>query len=105
VVKAFGFPITRDDGDSGDVARSSTPTRHFSTFIANKALIQFDPWGDPCVTLGWPLGHAWATQGPPNPNPNQAEGHNPKMQKPSFQAGYQNQNCGPQRPSPCGLYK
>jgi len=26
--------------------------------------------GDPCVTLGWPLGHAWATQGLPNPRPN-----------------------------------
>jgi hypothetical protein len=26
--------------------------------------------GLPCATLGWPLGHAWATQGPPKPRPN-----------------------------------
>jgi len=46
----FAFPIptmTRDVGDHGDFAalclRPSASTPHFSTFIANKALVQFDP--------------------------------------------------------------
>jgi hypothetical protein len=34
-----------------------SPTRHFSPFVANKALSQFDA----CVALGWPK---------PNPRPN-----------------------------------
>ncbi len=46
----------------------------FPPFVANKAFLPFDP----CATLGWPLGHPWATLGPPKPNPNprSAEGHN-----------------------------
>jgi hypothetical protein len=42
----------------------------FFAFVANKALSQFDA----CVALGRRLGHPWATQGPPKPNPKQAEG-------------------------------
>jgi hypothetical protein len=45
------------------------PTPYFSTFIANKALIQFDAWaslaprlGHPRATLGPPKGHPRATQ-------------------------------------------
>jgi len=52
------------------------PPRPFLLFVANKGTSSNRPLGDPCVTLGWPLGHAWATQGPsnPRPNPKQAEG-------------------------------
>jgi len=52
-------------------ARSArhTPTRLFPLFIANKRLCINRRLGLPCVTLGWPLGHAWVTQGPPKPNP------------------------------------
>jgi len=71
--------MTRDVGDCGDRrALRAHPLPHFSSFGANKALNPNRPLGLPCATLGWPLGHAWATQGPPNPKPNpnpkQAEG-------------------------------
>jgi|SRR5579859_1516975 len=42
------------------------PPGIFPPFVANKALLPFDP----CATLGSPLGHAWATQGPPKGHPN-----------------------------------
>jgi hypothetical protein len=61
--------MTRDHGDP-----YPTPSRLFCIFVANKGTYPNRPLGDPCVTLGWPLGHAWATQGPPKPNPKQAEG-------------------------------
>jgi hypothetical protein len=65
----FGFPITAITRDVGDRRALRSPTRPFSTFVANKGTSANRPKRDPCVTLGWPLGHAWATLGPPNPNP------------------------------------
>jgi len=70
-----------------------TPTRHFSTLVANKALIQFDAWatlawrlGGPCVALGWPKGDPWVTQsqsqtqsGPIRAPLLRANGRNPKQ--------------------------
>jgi hypothetical protein len=47
----------------------SPPPGLFLTFVANKNTFTIRRLGLPCVTLGWPLGHAWATQGPPNPKP------------------------------------
>jgi len=44
--------------------------RSFSSFAANKSTSSIQPKGGPCVTLGPPLGDAWVTQGPRNPNPN-----------------------------------
>src|SRR5579864_1064939 len=46
-------------------AKTSHPTPHFSTLVANKRLSPIDA----CVALAWPLGDAWVAQGPPNPNP------------------------------------
>jgi hypothetical protein len=43
---------------------------HFLVFVANKDVSPNRRLGLPWATLGWPLGHAWATQGPPNPRPN-----------------------------------
>jgi hypothetical protein len=77
-----GFPITamsamtRDPGDRHATRATSlclcpsaspTPPAIFSSFIANKDTYSNRPLGLPCATLAWPLGHPWATQGPPNP--------------------------------------
>jgi hypothetical protein len=64
VVKVFAFPITRDVGDFGDLALHPHPGL-FSTFVANKALIQFDAWASLAPRLGGP----WATLGPPLGHP------------------------------------
>jgi hypothetical protein len=48
---------------------ASPPPPVFSTFIANKALIQFDAWASLAPRLGGP----WATQGSPKPKPNPNE--------------------------------
>ena len=63
----------------------------FQVLLQTKVLLQFDA----CVTLAWPLGDAWVTQGPPKPNPNpnpnpkSAEGRNPKMRKPGLSSRVQ----------------
>ena len=51
------------------ITRFFAPPGIFSTFVANKALAPFLAsvilallLGDPCVTLGSPLGHLWVTQ-------------------------------------------
>jgi hypothetical protein len=81
--RGFGFPITRDVGDSG-VRRAlrATPPPIFPFLLQTKALTQIRP----CATLGWPLGGPRVTQASPNPkpkpnpnpnpNPKQAEGRN-----------------------------
>jgi hypothetical protein len=81
VVKVLALTMPRDFGDF------FAPPGLFSTFIANKALIQFLPWvilapplRDAWVALGWPKGH-------PKPNPNQAEGRSPKIRKPGLKPG------------------
>ena len=43
--------------------------RPFSHPCCKQSTFSIRPLGLPCATLGWPLGHAWATQGPPKPNP------------------------------------
>jgi hypothetical protein len=44
--------------------------RLFPTFCCKQNTFAIRRLGLPCVALGWPLGHAWATQGPPNPKSN-----------------------------------
>src|SRR5690242_1163032 len=86
---SFAFPITRDFGDDvrftgapgkpgfgflgwdSDDRRAlrAHPTPLFSTFVENKGRTAIQPKGDPCVTLGWPLGGPSVAQGPSNPNP------------------------------------
>jgi hypothetical protein len=84
-------------------AISFRPHPLFFNFRCKQSTSPIRPLRDPCVTLGRPLGHAWATQGPPNPKPNQAEGRKPKMQKPDLQPGKEQKlktrTCGPQPPS------
>ena len=46
------------------------PTRPFRTFVANKNICFNQPLGDPCVILGSPRRHPWATRASPNPRPN-----------------------------------
>ncbi len=48
---------------------TSTPTRHFQIFVANKSAYSNRPLGLPCATLGWPLRGPWVAQGWPKPNP------------------------------------
>jgi hypothetical protein len=57
------------------------PPLFFHLLLQTKTLTPIDPWGLPCVTLGWPLGGPRVAQGPPKPNPSQAEGRNHKTQK------------------------
>jgi hypothetical protein len=56
--------------------RRFRPHPPFFTFCCKQTLCSNQLNHGPCMELGWPLGHAWATQGPPKPrpNPNQAEG-------------------------------
>jgi hypothetical protein len=53
------------------------PPPFFQLLLQTKQLRQStlgSPLRDAWVALGPRLGHAWATQGPPKPNPKQAEG-------------------------------
>jgi len=103
----FAFPITRDFdrllcvpscplwlrvcfsisaifGNHGNFGNLLWPPPGlFFSRVENKGRTAHRPKGDPCVTLGWRLGGPWATLGPPNPKPNQAEGRrraSPKYQ-------------------------
>ena len=64
-----GLCVLCGENSGSQLAISPTPPGLFERFIANKALSWNRPLGLACVTLGWPLGHAWATQGSPKPNP------------------------------------
>jgi hypothetical protein len=84
------FPIPAMSAIGALCARS--PPGLFSSFLANKGASSNRPLDGPCVTLGWPLGHAWATQGPPNPRPN------PNQQRVATQIP---RDHGDSCPSPC----
>jgi hypothetical protein len=49
--------------------RSPHPPPPFSSFWCKQSTYSISPKDGPWATLGWPKGHAWATQGPPNPRP------------------------------------
>jgi hypothetical protein len=60
-------------GNRNDLNRRSplhTPPRHFSAFVTNKNTCSIRRMGDPCVTLGWPLGGPWVALGWPKGHPN-----------------------------------
>jgi len=65
-------PISRDVGDHVRSRRSpgralrAHPPAFFRLLLQTKALLSFDAR----VAPAWPLGHAWATQGPPKGHPN-----------------------------------
>jgi hypothetical protein len=65
-----GFPINR----SRAITRSAIPPAIFQLSLKIKHFFN--------STLAWPLRHAWVAQGPPKPNPKQAEGRKttPKAQ-------------------------
>jgi hypothetical protein len=78
-LRGLAFPISRDVGDYGDVGDfhgplpasfSQRPHPLFFNFCCKQSTFVNRRLGLPCATLGWPLGHPWATQGPPNPKPN-----------------------------------
>src|SRR5579871_5170177 len=70
-----------------------TPTPPFFVFVANKEVSPNRRLGLPWATLGWPLGHAWATQGPRNPRPNP----NPSRQRVAKSSKTQNATVFPLR--------
>jgi hypothetical protein len=63
------FPMTAMSRDHGDLPILRTPTRHFSTFVANKGTSAIRRLGGPCATLGWPLRGPRVALGWPNPKP------------------------------------
>jgi hypothetical protein len=46
----------------GSITRFSTPTPSFSDFHCKQSTYSTLRLGHPCATLGWRLGHPWATQ-------------------------------------------
>src|SRR5579864_8893720 len=62
-------------------ARSLGPPGLFSSFVANKSTSSIRPKRGPWVALGWPLRHAWVTQGSPKPNPKPNPNPNPNRQR------------------------
>jgi hypothetical protein len=68
--RGFALPIPAITCALGDPARFSPPPHLFLSFCCKQKTSAIRRLGLPCVTLGWPLGHAWVTQGSPNPRPN-----------------------------------
>ena len=67
----FGSP---DFPDHRILTRSFLRRPPFFTFCCKQTLCSNQPERGPCVTLGWPLGHAWVTQASPKPRPNPKSG-------------------------------
>ncbi len=65
----LGFQLP-DFGNFGHFGNLSPPHPLFSDFCCKQTTSAIRRLRLPCVALGWPLGHAWATQGPPKPRPN-----------------------------------
>jgi len=74
VVRVLFFRSSAMSAITAIGAFRATPPGLFPTFVANKATFAIRRLGLPCVTPGWPLGHAWATQGPPKPNQQRVAG-------------------------------
>ena len=64
----LGFPGW-DDVRCRRFRRSLRPHPPFFNSCCKQSTSSIRRLGGPCVTLGWPLGHPWVTQGPPKPNP------------------------------------